>query len=429
MTKYVELNVRSEIGELEGVILHTPGSEVENMTPENAERALYSDILNLSVAKDEYKQLSGVLSEISETYQVKDLLADVLADEKAKENVIDQISAMEPQISVKGNTYCIKDFLLEQTPLDLASLLIEGVPLKRDNLTKFLSKERYAMRPLHNFFFTRDASMSVLDEVLIGKMASSVRDRESLIMQAIFDYTPGFKTKTVNPIDNPEMDPNCTIEGGDVLIAREDIMIIGNGTRTSTQGIDFILAQLLCQKDKTQRHLLIQELPSHPESFIHLDMVFTLLDVDKCMVYEPLIIRPNKYQTVHIAIENGKVISITRENNLLQALKKLGMDLKPIYCGGNGDPWNQEREQWHSGANFFAVGPGKVIGYGRNVHTMDAMNKNGFEILRAKDIIRHKVELSDYEKYVITLEGSELPRGGGGARCMTMPVRRKPVNW
>ena len=429
MTKYVELNVRSEIGELEGVILHTPGSEVENMTPENAERALYSDILNLSVAKDEYKQLSGVLSEISETYQVKDLLADVLADEKAKENVIDQISAMEPQISVKGNTYCIKDFLLEQTPPDLASLLIEGVPLKRDNLTKFLSKERYAMRPLHNFFFTRDASMSVLDEVLIGKMASSVRDRESLIMQAIFDYTPGFKTKTVNPIDNPEMDPNCTIEGGDVLIAREDIMIIGNGTRTSTQGIDFILAQLLCQKDKTPRHLLIQELPSHPESFIHLDMVFTLLDVDKCMVYEPLIIRPNKYQTVHIAIENGKVISITRENNLLQALKKLGMDLKPIYCGGNGDPWNQEREQWHSGANFFAVGPGKVIGYGRNVHTMDAMNKNGFEILRAKDIIRHKVELSDYEKYVITLEGSELPRGGGGARCMTMPVRRKPINW
>ncbi len=429
MTKYVELNVRSEIGELEGVILHTPGSEVENMTPENAERALYSDILNLSVAREEYKQLSGVLSEICETYEVKDLLTNVLSGEKAKEEIIDKICIMEPHISIKGNTYCVKDFLLDQEPQDLASLLIEGVPLKRDNLTKFMSKERYAMRPLHNFFFTRDASMSVLDEVLIGKMASSVRDRESLIMQAIFDYTPGFKTKTVNPIDNPAMDPNCTIEGGDVLIARDDIMIIGNGTRTSTEGIDFILAQLLCQNEKKQRHLLIQELPSHPESFIHLDMVFTLLDVDKCMVYEPLIIRPNKYQTVHITIENGKVLSIKHENNLLQALKKLGMDLKPIYCGGNGDPWNQEREQWHSGANFFAVGPGKVVGYGRNIHTMEAMNKNGFEILRAKDIIRHKVELSDYDKYVITLEGSELPRGGGGARCMTMPIRRKPINW
>lgn len=429
MTKYVELNVRSEIGELEGVILHTPGSEVENMTPENAERALYSDILNLAVARDEYKQLSGVLDQVSETYQVKDLLANVLADEKVKEIIIDKICAMEPQIAVKGNTYCIKDFLLEQTPSDLASLLIEGVPLKRDNLTKFLSEERYSLRPLHNFFFTRDASMSVLDEVLIGKMASSVRDRESLIMQAIFDYTPGFKTKTVNPIENPAMDLNCRIEGGDVLIARDDILIIGNGTRTSTQGIDFILAQLLTQKDKSLRHVLVQELPSSPESFIHLDMVFTLLDKDKCMVYEPLIIRPNKYQTVHITIENGKVLNIKRENNLLQALKKLGMDLKPIYCGGNNDPWNQEREQWHSGANFFAVGPGKVVGYGRNIHTMEEMNKNGFEILRAKDIIRHKVELSDYDKYVITIDGSELPRGGGGARCMTMPIRRKPVNW
>ncbi|RXQ97692.1 arginine deiminase [Ancylomarina salipaludis] len=429
MTKYVELDVRSEIGELEGVILHTPGSEVENMTPENAERALYSDILNLSVAQKEYKQLSGSLNEITQTYQVKELLANILKDDKVKEIIVDKVCKIEPELAVKGNTYCIKDILLDHTAEDLASLLIEGVTLTRDNLTKFLSKERYAMRPLHNFFFTRDASMSVVDEVLIGKMANAVRDRESLIMQAIFDYTPGFKAKTVNPIDNPNMDPNCMIEGGDVLIAREDILIIGNGTRTTTQGIDFILAQLLSQKEEKQRHILVQELPAHPESFIHLDMVFTLLDKDKCMVYEPLIIRPNKYQTVHITIQNGKVVNIKNENNLLQALKKLGMELKPIYCGGTKEPWNQEREQWHSGANFFAVGPGKVVGYARNIYTMEEMNKNGFEIIPADDVISHKINLADYEKYVITLDGSELPRGGGGARCMTMPIRRKAVNW
>lgn len=143
MTKYVELNVRSEIGELEGVILHTPGAEVENMTPENAERALYSDILNLAVAREEYKQLSSVLGEIAQTYQVKDLLANVLKNNKAKEAVIDKICLMEPQVGIKGNTYCIKDYLLDQDATELATLLIEGVPLKRDNLTKFLSKERF----------------------------------------------------------------------------------------------------------------------------------------------------------------------------------------------------------------------------------------------------------------------------------------------
>ena len=57
MNPIVEVNVQSEIGKLNGVIIHTPGEEVENMTPENAERALYSDIINLSIARKEYKQI------------------------------------------------------------------------------------------------------------------------------------------------------------------------------------------------------------------------------------------------------------------------------------------------------------------------------------------------------------------------------------
>ncbi|MCK9207989.1 MAG: arginine deiminase family protein, partial [Salinivirgaceae bacterium] len=91
--------------------------------------------------------------------------------------------------------------------------------------------------------------------------------------------------------------------------------------------------------------------------------------------------------------------------------------------------WTQEREQWHSGANFFALGPGKVIGYERNVYTMEEMHKHGFEIIRARDVLKKTVSLDDYQKYVVTIDGSELARGGGGARCMSMPVRRKPVNW
>ena len=429
MSKIVEVNVQSEIGKLNGVILHTPGEEVENMTPENAERALYSDILNLSIARKEYKQLSEVLGKITKTYQVKDLLTNILKDDAIKLEVLNRIEKIEPFIAETTPKGSIKDQLLDENAEDLARLLIEGVEMKRDTLTKFLNKDWYDLRPLHNFFFTRDASMSMYNEVLIGRMANAVRDREAIIMQSIFDFTPGFNTKTLSL--NTESDPlrKLTIEGGDVQIARDDILVIGNGMRTSTRAIDALMYNFINRNEDKVQHILVQELPHSPESFIHLDMVFTFLDKDKCMVYEPLIMSPGNYQTVHIKIQHGKLISIRREKTLLHALKKLGMDLEPVYCGGEDETWNMEREQWHSGANFFCVAPGKVLGYARYNYTVEAINNAGFEIIRANDVISNKVDLSKYEKYMITIEGSELPRGGGGARCMTMPINRDAVEW
>ena len=429
MSKIVEVNVQSEIGKLNGVILHTPGEEVENMTPENAERALYSDILNLSIARKEYKQLSEVLGKITKTYQVKDLLTNILKDDAIKLEVLNRIEKIEPFIAEVTPKGSIKDQLLDEDAEDLARLLIEGVEMKRDTLTKFLNKDWYDLRPLHNFFFTRDASMSMYNEVLIGRMANAVRDREAIIMQSIFDFTPGFNTKTLNLATTPDPLRKLTIEGGDVQIARDDILVIGNGTRTSTRAIDALMYNFINRNEDKVQHILVQELPHSPESFIHLDMVFTFLDKNKCMVYEPLIMSPGNYQTVHIKIQHGKLISIRREKTLLHALKKLGMDLEPVYCGGEDETWNMEREQWHSGANFFCVAPGKVLGYARNNYTVEAMNNAGFESIRANDVISNKVDLNKYEKYMITIEGSELPRGGGGARCMTMPINRDAVEW
>ncbi|PID63147.1 MAG: arginine deiminase [Ignavibacteriae bacterium] len=413
----MKINVNSEIGEIEGVIIHTPGPEVENMTPKNAERALYSDILNLSVASSEYSQFQKLLNKITKTYTVSDLLKVVVENKDAKNNLITKICKNE-----KKNE--LIDELLDKNNEELVKELIEGVPInKNSNLTNFLTEDRYKLRPLHNFFFTRDASISINDKVLIGKLANKVREREAIIMESIFECNKLFETKTINTESSitPE---NITIEGGDVLIAREDIILIGIGARTTTQGVDFLIEYFKKQKKKI--NILVQVLPLKPESFIHLDMVFTFLDKDKCLVYPPVILNQHAFETVNICVDNGKV-HIREEKNLIEGLSKLGIQLKPIYCGGNNDEWIQEREQWHSGANFFAVGPGKVLGYDRNQYTLAEINQNGFEILRAKDIIAERVELKDYNKYVVTIEGAELARGGGGCRCMTMPINRKNI--
>ena len=420
----INVEVSSEIGRLDGVILHTPGHEVENMTPGNAQRALYSDILNLSVANKEYMHLKGVLEKVTTTYEVRDLLRETIENHHVKEDLIRRICIQE---EVKGEI----DYLMSISSSALTDQIIEGVVMKRDNLTRFLSKERYSMRPLHNFLFTRDASMTLWNEVLIGRMASKVRERETLIMDTIFKNHPAFGVEIINPASSAKnlgFFPNATIEGGDVQIASEDVLVVGTGSRTSTEGIDY-LVEVIKAKKTSLKHIIVQELPDSPESFIHLDMTFTFLGKNSCMVYDPLILRNNKFHTIEITIDNGKVTGINQQENILKTLNRIGFSLDPVFCGGQQDPWIMEREQWHSGANFFAFAPDKVIGYERNDYTLEEMSKNGYEIIRAIDVIENKVSPDDYQKLVITIPGSELARGGGGARCMTMPICRQKVDW
>ena len=419
----LKIEVQSEIGKLNAVLLHRPGAEVENMTPNNVQRALYSDILNLSIAQTEYEQLYGVLSKVAKVHEVRSLLINVLDQFKPRADLIKRICETEDVMSY------YEDLMMMKSE-DLARVLIEGLPARINTLTSYLKNEYYALYPLYNFYFTRDAAVTIGNQALICRMANKVRMRESFIMDAIYRTSGVFDCSVIDANQlQPETSP-VIMEGGDIIVAREDILIIGNGIRTTAQGIDFMIDRFRKSVPYGRYNVIVQQLPSEPESFIHLDMVFTMLDTDKCMVFKPLIMQANQYQTVHIVIEDGNVTSIRPVSGLLSVLKKLGMDLKPIVCGGS-DEWDQEREQWHSGANFFAFAPGKVLSYARNIHTLDELSKNGFEIVKAEDFISGKADahVMGERPCVVTIDGSELPRGGGGARCMTMPLSRSGVDF
>jgi arginine deiminase len=418
MTGKFDIRVESEIGRLTGVILHRPGQEVSNMTPETAERALYSDILNLSVAQEEYRQLHGVLEKVCRVFQIRDLLTEILGNNRVRGGLVRQICEAEevPDIA---------DSLLDLEALDLSRVLIEGMALVKDNLSRFLSRDRYSLPPLHNFFFTRDAGVAVWDKVLIARMANRVRGREARIVEAIFDYHPLFNGRTVNPARLGGGADGLTIEGGDVLVAGPEILVIGTGVRTSHLAVDFLIERF--KELGKRQHIVVQKLPRSPESFIHLDMVFTMLDRNLCMVYEPVVMETHHFDTVHIHIENGQVVGIWEEDNLLSALGKLGMEMEPLFCGGRTDRWLQEREQWHSGANFFALAPGQVIGYGRNENTIAELDAAGFAVIPASEVKSGKADLEKAGRCVVTIDGSELARGGGGCRCMTMPIGREPL--
>ena len=403
------VDVSSETGRLRAVLLHRPGAEIERMTPLNAAEALYSDILNKPIVDSEYHYFSGVLNKWTDVYYVEDILESLLQESSVRQHLVGESCRMD------GCTQLVPQ-LLDLDSKQLATILIQGYENPRWDAQN--ADDRYLLKPLYNLFFTRDASSTVYNRVLINSMSFEVRERETLIYEAIFKHF--FKVETLNAM---AWDRDARTEGGDVQIASPDLLCIGQGIRTNTKGIKY-LAQTFA-KEREKFSILVQELPKSPESFIHLDMVFTFLGKHQCMAFEPMLKKTGLFagkDTTLITIENGN-ISYRKFPNIVKGLESLGWEIEPV-IGGGSDPWVQLREQWHSGCNFFSMGDGKVLGYRRNTHTIDALDKAGFAVLNAEDIVSDKVNMKDYEKFVAAFPGSELPRAGGGARCMTMPILR-----
>lgn len=402
----MDINVYSEIGKLQGVILHRPGIELERMTPENIHEALYSDILSMDIAQRDYASFEGVLQKCASVFYVRDLLVKVLENKENRHQLTEGVCAL--------HGVSLQDTLDALSPEALASVLIEGY-----GETDASGKRSFPIPPLYNLYFTRDASVSVYGKVLVNHMRHAVRGRESLLMDWIFRQA--FHAETFRTAS-----PSHYIEGGDVLIAREDVLLIGQGDRTSKAAIDDIVQGFV--QAKKQQTIVVQELPLKPESFIHLDMVFTFLDKNACACYLPIVAQSSPFHTTRIRIADGKV-TYHEHAHLLDALKSLHFDLEPVSCGNPEDNWSQQREQWHSGANFFALAPGKVIGYERNRQTIAQLARHGFDVVPAEDIVSGKDHIDRHSRCVVTLHSDELPRGGGGGRCMTMPVNRENVSW
>ena len=398
------------------MLLHRPGVEIECMTPSNAHEALYSDILNKRIVDEEYSKFCGVFERWAQVYYVTDILAQLIEDEETREYLVRE------SCRIDGCDFLAYE-LLQLDNQRLCKVLIEGYEYRKGFYPEEYAEGRYILKPLYNLFFTRDASSSLFDRVLINSMSFAVRQRETLIFKTIFERY--FGCQTLNAM---EWDSLARTEGGDVQVARENLLCIGEGIRTNRKGIEF-LAETFA-KERPKFHIIAQELPHQPDSFIHLDMVFTFLSAHQCMMYEPMLRKTGEFAskaTTLITIDNGK-IHYEQKNNILSALQSVGIDMEPVFCGGS-DPWVQQREQWHSGANFFALDEGRVIGYERNNHTIEALSQAGFSVLKAEDVCAGRVSIEDYSKCVVTFKGSELPRAGGGARCMTMPLSRQPVSW
>jgi arginine deiminase len=308
--------------------------------------------------------------------------------------------------------------LLELPGPELIELFIEGRAAEEGPLQRLLNMPSYVLPPLPNLFFTRDAAMAVGTGVIIGSMRFTVRWTEEILMKVLFRHHPLLANDGLIYDGSEERRAGYTVEGGDVHVLRQDLVVIGMSERSSPGAFDLLAERLV--KEQGIRDILTIVLPQD-RAMIHLDMIFTMVDHETCVVHGPSFLGPTRLPVLHYrAGQKG----MRQMDDLFSALREVDMPLNPVLCGGQQRTM-QDREQWTSGCNFFAVRPGLILGYSRNTHTYEELRREcGYKLVNVTDYLDGVVELKDTDKAAILFEGGELVRGGGGSRCMTLPVRR-----
>jgi len=307
---------------------------------------------------------------------------------------------------------------------ELVDTLIGGLPARRHTLTDYLSERLYDIPPLPNLYFMRDGAMVFRDRALVGAMAHKVRVNESLLLKAAFSYVPQLGSEGILFDGVLEGGGDVRLEGGDVMPVSKNTLILGVSERSSAEAVDR-LSQNLIDTFAEPFHIFVVMLPHEP-STIHLDMVFTLVDHHAALVYAPYVLGPERLRVVRMDVTPGRETVIRDVPGIIEGLGELGVELEPVLCGGESEVY-QQREQWMSGTNVLAVAPGKVIGYDCNVATADAFAASGFTVRAVDAFLSGEEHIDDHERLLVLTPGVELARGGGGARCMTLPVEREPI--
>ena len=411
------LAIDNEIGTLRRVILHTPGDEIEAMTPEEAERDLYNDIIPLESVLNEYVQLKRFLSTVSEVFELTDLLADCLVDTGNKFEFLSDLLRCLP---IRSSM----EWLMALPSHELASRIVRGIAAPENSLAFRLDSHAFISKPLPNMYFMRDSAAVLGDSVISAATAFDVRMVEAFITRFIFTHHSDFTAKRVLFDGAIERNRYLTLEGGDILVLSPNLLAIGISERTTPHAIERIARNIAKVSDRDIKIFAV-DLPK-TRATIHLDMVFTMIDRDAALVFEPVIIGSKRSSVYRIESgKNGK-LQYSEVDSLLKGLKAEGLSLDPVLCG-NGHRIRQQREQWLSGANSFAFAPGKILMYSCNTYTAQALSHKGYEIVPSDRFIAGKDAVESYTRLAVTFEGIELARGGGGARCMTLPVERDPI--
>ena len=411
------INVRSEIGPLKKVLLHRPGNELLNLTPDSLSRLLFDDIPFLPDAQAEHDEFARALKENGiEVVYLEDLMASVLELSDDIEDKFIRQFIYEAGITTPKYKNLVFDYLKSfNNKKELVLKTMEGIKLeeisraKRDvekSLVDLVSEESdFLADPMPNLYFTRDPFASAGNGVILNKMYSVTRNRETIYAEYIFNYHPDFKGKLDKYYDRYLP---YHIEGGDVLNLNSHILAVGISQRTEAAAIDELAKNCFRDPNCKIDTILAFNIPES-RAFMHLDTVFTQIDYDKFTYHPGIMDTLQVFEITEGDIpDSDEDLNVTEVNGSLEEIleKYLGREIEVIPCAG-GEKISSEREQWNDGTNTLCIAPGVVVVYDRNNITNNILREHGLK--------------------VIEVSSAELSRGRGGPRCMSMPLIREDI--